>query len=122
VVPGGSVQGLALSGEEGGDELGVRVAPAVKIADDRIDIEGDAAMGDGQGLAVVFQENPAGRAAGTGQAGAAGIEGPDAVDETVGGDVSMAADDDVGAASGQQRPELLVGEARFDPGTVVGSG
>ena len=111
-----------LSGEDGGDELGVGVASPAKIADDRTDVEGDTAMGDGQGLAVVFKENPAGGAAGTGQAGTAGIEGPDAVDETVRGDMSMAADDDLGAASGQQRPELLLGEAGFDPGAVVGSG
>jgi hypothetical protein len=98
------------------------VASPVKIADDRVDVEGDAAVGDSQGLAVPFEEHPAGGAAGTGQSGAAGIEGPDAVDETVGGDMGMAADDDIGAAADQQRPELLVGEAGLDPGTVVGSG
>ena len=111
-----------LSGEDGGDELGVGVASPVKVADDRIDVEGDAAVGDGQSLAVTFKENPAGGAAGAGQSGTAGIKGPDAVDETIGGEMSMAADDDIGTASGQQRPERVIGEVRFDPGTVVGSG
>jgi hypothetical protein len=34
----------------------------------------------------------------------------------------VAADDDVGGRSGEQLPELVVGDARVDPGTVVRAG
>jgi len=61
----------ALAGEYGGDELRVGMPSSVKVADNSIDVERGAAVGDGQGVAVVFQEKPAGDAAGTGQSRAA---------------------------------------------------
>ena len=113
---------LALSGEDGGDELGVGVASLPEVADNGIDVKGRTAVGDGQGAAVVLEQEPAGGAAGTRHAGAAGIEGADAVSETIGDGMSAAADDHVGAVPGQQCPEFLIGDAGLDPRAVVGPG
>jgi len=122
-LPGASeVLETALAGEDGGDELRVGMASQTKIADNGIDVKMRAAMGDGQGVAVVFQEKPAGGAAGWGQSRTAGIEGTDAVNETIRGEMGVAADDDIGATSGQQRFELLLGDTGVDPWAVVGSG
>jgi len=54
-----------------------------------------------------------------GRPGAAGIEGADAADAPVGDVVSVAADDDVGVASGQQPPQLLIRGARSDARAVI---
>ena len=98
------------------------MASAAKVADNGISVKRRAAVGNGHGIAVVFKEKPAGSAAGAGLSDAAGVEGTDAVDETIGGQMSVATDDDIGAASGQQRPEFVIGDAGFDPRAVVGSG
>jgi len=92
---------LALAGEDGGDELRVGMPPPVKIADDGLRVERHAAVRDHQFIAGVFKEQPAGGAAGAGQSRTAGVEGPDIADKTVGGVVSVAADNDVGARSGE---------------------
>ena len=76
----------ALAGEDGGDELRVGVTSSSKIADNGIDVERYAAMGDRQGLAVLDEE-PAGGSAGPGQSRTAGIEDPDAVNETIRGEM-----------------------------------
>jgi hypothetical protein len=111
---------LALSGEDGGGELGVGMASAAKVADDCFHVKGRRAVGDSYGTSVVLKKKPAGDAAGGGKSGTAGIEGADAINETIGREMSMAADDDIGTASGKQGPELLIGDAGLDPFAVVG--
>jgi hypothetical protein len=111
---------LALSGEDGGGELGVGMASAVKVADDCFNVEGRCAVGDSYGTSVVLKKKPAGDAAGGRKSGTAGIEGADAINETIGREMSMAADDDIGTASGKQGPELLIRDAGLDPFAVVG--
>lgn len=113
---------LALPGEDGGNELRVGMASPPQVTYNGIDVEGHTAVGDGQGIAIVFKQEPAGDAAGTGHAGAAGIEGADAVNETIGDGMSVAADDHIGTAAGKQRLEPLLGDAGLDPGAVVGPG
>ena len=102
---------LAFSGQDGGDEGCVGVAAALKVADDGVRVEGDTSLGDGKGVAVVFQQEPAGGAGGVGHAGGAGVEDADAGNEAIGDEVGVAADDDVGIASGEQGRELLLGES-----------
>jgi hypothetical protein len=80
----------APAGEDGGDELCVGMASSAKVGDNGIDVETHAAVGDGQSVAVVLQEKPAGRAAGTGQSCAAGVESTDAVNETIRGEMGAA--------------------------------
>ena len=111
-----------LAGEDGGDELRVRMVSSMEVADNGIDVKRCTAVGDGHADAIVFEEEPACRAARTRHPGAAGIEDADAVNETIGDEMRVTADDHVGAASGKQRPEFLVGDAGFDAGAVVGSG
>jgi hypothetical protein len=110
------------AGEDRGDELCVGMASSAKVGDNRIDVERRAAVGHGQSVAVVLQEKPAGGAAGTGQSRAAGVEGTDAVNETIRGEMGVAADDDISPASCQQRSELLISDAGVDPWAVVGPG
>ena len=113
---------LALSGEDGGDELGVGVAALAEVAGDGLDVVRHAAVGDHQLITAVFEKQPAGGAARAGQSRAAGIEGTDVADETIGDEVSVAADHDVGVGSGQQSPELLICDIRVYPWAVVGLG
>jgi hypothetical protein len=113
---------LALSGEDGGNEFRVGMASPPKVADNGINVKRRTALGDGQGIAVILKQKPAGGAAGTRHASAAGIEGADAVNKTIGGEMSVATDDHIGAASGKQRPEFLIGNAGLDPRAVVGPG
>lgn len=110
------------SGKDGGGELRIGMASATKIADNDFNVKRHPTVRDGQVIAAVFEEKPARSAAGTWQPRASGIEGTDTADETIGGEMSMAVDYDVGAASGKQCPELLIGDARFDPWAIVGSG
>ncbi len=98
------------------------MAPPPEVADHGINVEGRAAMGDGHGIAAVFEQEPAGGAAGTRHTRAAGIEGTDAVDAAIGYEMGMAADDHIGRASGKQRPEFFIGDARLDPRAVIGAG
>ncbi len=93
-----------------------------KVADHGGDVKGRGVLGDGQGIAVVVEQEPASGAGGPGQPRGAGVEHPDAVNETIGRDMGMAADDDVGAASRQQRPQLLIGDVGTDARAVVGPG
>ena len=98
---------------------------AVQVADHGIDVVGhavrlgDQVTGAGAGFG---KEQPAGLAGWPGHPGAAGVEGADAVDHPVGLIVGVAADDRVGAASGQQAAQVLVGQAGVDAGAVVGTG
>jgi hypothetical protein len=96
------------------------VSPASKVADNGINVKRHAALGDDQAVAAVFKEKPACGGTGAGHARAARIEGADTADEPIGGVVGVAADDHVGAASGQHRSELLIGDAWVDPRPVVG--
>jgi hypothetical protein len=110
------------SGQDGADECGVGMTPPAKIADDSVNVKRRATLRDCQGIAIIVKEQPAGGPAVSGHPRTAGIQRANAVDQTVGDDVSVAADDDIGIASRQQRPELLIGDVRFDPWTVVGPG
>ena len=113
---------MPLSGEDGGDELRVGMAPPSKVADNSVNVKRRAVAGDDEAIAIVFKEKPAGRAGCPGHPGTAGIEGTDAVNEPVRGQMSMAADHDISAASRQQRAELLIGDVRCDSWAVVGAG
>lgn len=79
-------------------------------------------MRDDQVAAAVIEEKPWRSAAGARQSRAAWIEGTYPVDEAIGGEVRVAADDDVGAAAGGQWPQLLVIDAWIDSRAVVGLG
>ena len=113
---------LAPYGEDGSDELRVGMASSPEVADDGINVERHTAVGDGQGIAVIFKQKPAGSAAGTRHADAAGIEGADAVNKTTGEEMGVAADDHISLASGKQRPEFLIGDAGLDSWAIVGLG
>jgi hypothetical protein len=91
-------------GEDGSKEFRVRVASAAQVSDNGSGVERHSAMRDGQLIAVIVQQQPVRHAGGTRQPGAAGVEGADAADEAIGRGVSMAADDDVSTASGEQPP------------------
>lgn len=67
-------------------------------------------MDDDQGVAVVLKQKPACRATDTGHARAAGIKRTDAVHETVSDEMSVAADNHICVAAGEQRLELLIGD------------
>ena len=96
---------------------------AVQVADHGIDVVGHAVLlGDQVTGAADGKEQPAGLAGRTGHPGAAGVQGADAGDRPVGLIVGVAADDRVGAASGQQAAQVLVGQAGVDAGAVVGTG
>jgi hypothetical protein len=96
------------------------MASATKVADNGLNVERHASMRHRQAIAAVFEEKPRRRAAGTGQPRTSGIEGTDAADETIGSEMRVAADHDVGVGSSEQWPELLIGDARFDSRAVVG--
>jgi hypothetical protein len=98
------------------------MASAMKIADNGLNVVRHVTVRHHQISADVFEEKPARSAAGTGQPRTTGIEGTDTAHETVGSEVSVAADHYVGAGSGQQWPELLIGYAWFDSRAVVGLG
>ena len=93
------------SGNDRRRELGVGMSAAAKVADNGVNVKRHAAVCDGNGMAAVFEEKPACGRAGAGHPRAAGIERTDTADEPVGGEVGVAADHDIGAASGQHRPE-----------------
>lgn len=95
------------------------MAPAAKIADNGLNVKPHTTVRSGQAIAVISEEKPVRQAAGTRQPGAAGIEGADTADETIRGEMSMAADDDLSVGSGKQLPELLIGDARIDSRAVV---
>lgn len=95
------------------------MTPAAQVADNGLDIKRHAAVRDGQIIAVIFNEKPARSAAGAWQPRGTRIEGADAVDETIGGHMGMAASDDAGAASGEQRPELFISDARIDSRAII---
>jgi hypothetical protein len=90
---------LALPGENGGDELRVGMTSPPQVADDGIDVKRHAAVRHCQPVAVIFKQEPAGGTESTGHPRAAGVEGTDAVNETIGDEMSVAADDHVSAAS-----------------------
>jgi hypothetical protein len=96
------------------------MAPAAKVADNRGYVERHPAVRDAQVISIVGKEKPVRGATGTRQPGATRVEYADTVDKAVGGDVCMAADDDVGAPSSQQEPELLIVDAGIDSRAVVG--
>jgi hypothetical protein len=98
------------------------MASPVKIADNGLNVVRHGTVRHHQISAGVFEEKPARSAAGTGQSRATGIEGTDTAHETVGSETSVAADNYVGAGSGQQCLELLIGYAWFDSRAVVGLG
>jgi hypothetical protein len=111
---------LVSSGKDGGGELRVGMASAAQVANNGLNIKRHPSVRDGQLITAVFKEKPARSAVGTRQARATGIEGTDTVDETIGGEMRMAAN--YHAASGEQWPESLIGGARFDSRAVVGLG
>ena len=111
-----------LAGEDRADEFRIWMAPPPKIADNSIDVERRAAAGGRQGTIFILEEQPAGRSRRSRHSRAARIQRPNPVNETIGGDVSMAADNDIGIASSEQLAQLLIADARFDPWTVVGPG
>jgi aldose 1-epimerase len=116
----GSAQLVALTGEDGCDEGGVGVTAAVQVADHGIDVEGHGMVfGDHVCLPPVLQQQPVGLSGRPGHPGAAGVEGADAADQTVDLKVGVTAHDHVGAASGQQATELLLGGVGVDTGAVV---
>ena len=98
------------------------MASAPKIAGNGLNVKRHPTVRNSEIIAVVFKEKPVREAAGTRQPGAAGIEGADTANETICGEMSMAADDQLGVGSGEQLPELLIGDARIDSRTVVGAG
>jgi len=99
------------------------VTAAVQVADHGIDVVGHAVLlGDQVTGAADGKEQPAGLAGRPGHSGAAGVQGADTGDRPVGLVVGVAADDRVGAASGQQAAQVLVGQAGVDAGAVVGTG
>jgi hypothetical protein len=51
-----------------------------------------------------------------------GLSARIAADEAIGSEMSVAADDDVGGGSGEQWPELVIGDVGFDSRAVVGPG
>ena len=93
---------------------------AVQIVDHGIDVVGHAVLlGDQATGAADGKEQPAGLAGRPGHPGAAGVQGADTGDRPVGLVVGVAADDYLGAASGQQATELLLGGVGVDTGAVV---
>jgi len=99
------------------------VTAAVQIADHGIDVVGHAVLlGDQVTGAADGKEQPAGLAGRPGHPGAAGVQGADTGDRPVGLVVGVAADDYLGAASGQQVTQVFVGQARVDARAVVGAG
>jgi hypothetical protein len=97
------------------------VTAAVQVADHGIHVEGHGAvLGDHLTLAVVLQQQPVGPAGRPWHPGAAGVDGPDAIDQTVDLKVGVTAHDHVGAAPGQQVTELVIGGVGVDTGAVVG--
>ncbi len=98
------------------------MASATKIADNSRNVKRHPTVRHHQIIAVVFKEQPTRHTAGTGEPQTAGIEGTDTADEAIGSEMSMAADYDLGVRSGEQRPELLISDTRFDPWAVIGSG
>jgi hypothetical protein len=113
---------LTLPGEDGGNELRIRVAAATKIGDNGLNVKRHPTVRDGQIVTVVFEKKPARGPERTWQPRAARIEGTDTADETISCEMSMAADHDASIGSGEQLPELLIGDARLDPWAVVGTG
>jgi hypothetical protein len=93
---------LALAGEDAADEFRVGMAAAAQVTDDGIRAKRRLPLGHGHLVAVILQENPGGAAERARHPGAARVEGADAADVPVGGEVRVAADDDVGAAADEQ--------------------
>ena len=98
------------------------MASAAKIADNGLNVERHATVRNDWIIAVVLEEKPVRHAAGPWQPRASGIEGADTVNETICGEVGMAADDEFGVGSSEQLPELPIGDARIDPRAIVGTG
>jgi hypothetical protein len=92
----------------------------MKVTDDRTDVERRGAESDVQRLAVVLHQKPARGPMRPRQSGAARIQGANAVNETISSGMSVAADDDIGTAPGQQLPKLRIGRAGLDACSVVG--
>jgi len=91
-----------------------------QVGDNRPGVVRHPALRDGQLIAVVLHQEPVRDAVGAWQPRAARIERPDTVDDPVGGAVGVAADDDVGAAPGEQFSESLFAGVRGDPRAVIG--
>jgi hypothetical protein len=105
---------LARPGEDGGEKFRVWVAPSTKVSDNGRDVERHAALRDGQLVTAIVQQKPVGHASRTRQPGTARIEGANAADAAIGRRVRMTFDDDIGAASGEQLPKLIIVDARLD--------
>jgi len=95
------------------------VTSLAQVGDNRRGVVRHPALRDGQLIAVVLHQEPVRDAMGARQPRAARVERPDAVDDPVGGAVGVAADDDVGAAPGEQFPQSLFARVRGDPRAVV---
>ena len=87
-----------LASQDTADEFGVGMAPPPKIAHNSINVERRAVVSDRQGIAIVLKEKPTGCPRRSWHPCAAGIQSANAVHETIGSVVSVAADDDIGVA------------------------
>jgi hypothetical protein len=95
------------------------MTPLAHVGGNRPGVVWHSAMRDGQMITVVLHEKPVRDAMAARQPRASGIERPDAVGDAVSGVVGVAADDDVGAAPGEQLAQLLFADVRSDPRAVV---